>query len=79
MRGLRRLLIILFTGVLAGGAVWAIVGKGAPPRPRPGAPIEAEAPVAVLAAQASVDDVPIYVDGIGNRPGAKHGHGPYPG
>jgi len=65
MRGLRRLLTILFVAVLAGGAVWAIVGRGAPPQPRPGTQIEADAPMPVLAAKASLADVPVYLDGVG--------------
>jgi multidrug efflux system membrane fusion protein len=65
MRGLRRFLTILFVGVLAGGAVWAIIGKSAPPQPRAGGPIESDGPVPVLAAAAGVADVPVYLDGVG--------------
>jgi membrane fusion protein, multidrug efflux system len=65
MRGWRRFLSILFVGVLAGGAVWAIIGKSAPPQPRPGAQIDSDAPVPVLAVEAKVADVPIYLDGVG--------------
>jgi len=63
MRGLRRFLTILFVGILAGGVVWAIIGKSAPPRPS--AQLEADGPVPVLAAEASVADVPVYLDGVG--------------
>jgi membrane fusion protein, multidrug efflux system len=65
MRGLRRVLIILFVGVLAGGAAWAIIGKSAPPQPRPGTQSESDEPVPVLAAEANVADVPVYLDGVG--------------
>jgi len=65
MRGLRRFLTILFVGVLAGGAVWAIIGKSAPPQPRAGGQIESDGPVPVLAAEAGVADVPVYLDGVG--------------
>jgi membrane fusion protein, multidrug efflux system len=65
MRGLRRFLTILFVGVLAGGAVWAIIGKGASPQPHPNAQLESDGPVPVLAAEASVADVPVYLDGVG--------------
>jgi membrane fusion protein, multidrug efflux system len=63
MRGLRRFLTIVFVGLFAGGAVWAIVGKGAPPRAS--APVDSDGPVPVLAADASVADVPVYLDGVG--------------
>jgi membrane fusion protein, multidrug efflux system len=65
MRGLRRFLTILFVGVLAGGAIWAIIGKSAPPQPRAGGQIESDGPVPVLAAEAGVADVPVYLDGVG--------------
>jgi multidrug efflux system membrane fusion protein len=65
MRGLRRFLTILFVGVLASGAVWAIIGKSAPPQPRAGRAIESDGPVPVLAAAAGVADVPVYLDGVG--------------
>jgi membrane fusion protein, multidrug efflux system len=63
MRGLRRFLTIAFVGIFAGGAVWAIVGKGAPPRTS--APVDSDGPVPVLAAEASVADVSVYLDGVG--------------
>jgi membrane fusion protein, multidrug efflux system len=63
MRGLRRFLTILFVGILAGGVVWAIIGKGAPPHSS--AQLESDGPVPVLAAAASVADVPVYLDGVG--------------
>jgi membrane fusion protein, multidrug efflux system len=65
MRGLRRVLTILFVGVLAGGAAWAIIGKSAPSQPRAGAQSESDEPVPVLAAEANVADVPVYLDGVG--------------
>jgi membrane fusion protein, multidrug efflux system len=65
MRGLRRFLTILFVGVLAAGAVWAIIGKSAPPQSRAGGQIESDGPVPVLAAEAGVADVPVYLDGVG--------------
>jgi membrane fusion protein, multidrug efflux system len=63
MRGLRRFLTIAFVGIFAGGAVWAIVGKGAPPRTS--APVDSDGPVPVLAAEASAADVSVYLDGVG--------------
>ena len=65
MRGLRQILTILLVGVLAGGAAWAIIGKSAPPQPRPSAQRESDEPVPVLAAAANVADVPVYLDGVG--------------
>jgi membrane fusion protein, multidrug efflux system len=65
MRRLRRFLTILFVGILAGGVVWTIIGRGAPPRPHPGAQSESDGPVPVLVAGASVSDVPVYLDGVG--------------
>src|SRR6266545_2669442 len=66
MSGFRRFLTILIAGVLIVGAAMAIFGQGQQQRQRGGGRIgNPDGPVPVLAAEARVADVPVYLEGVG--------------
>src|SRR5215475_158711 len=54
---------LLFVGVLAGGALAIVQGKQQQRSATPSPP--SDAPVPVLAAQAQLADVPVYLEGVG--------------
>ena len=65
MSGFRRFLTILIAGVLIVGAAMVIMGQGQQ-RQRGGGRIgNPDGPVPVLAAEARVADVPVYLEGVG--------------
>ncbi len=65
MRRLRPLLTIVFACVLLVGAAWLIVGRSQQASQRSAPRFGGNAPVPVLAEQATVGDVPKYLDGVG--------------
>ena len=65
MSGFRRFLTILIAGVLIVGAAMAIFGQGQQRQRGGGRFGNPEGPVPVLAAEARVADVPVYLEGVG--------------
>ena len=65
MSGFRRFLTILVAGVLIVGAAMVIMGQGQQRQRGGGRLGSPDGPVPVLAAEARVADVPVYLDGVG--------------
>src|SRR5260370_37647954 len=65
MRRPRPFLTIVFAGGLLLGAAWVIVDRSQQASQRTAPRFGGDAPVPVLAEQATVGDVPKYLDGVG--------------